>query len=93
MEANSLNEDKNRTNPLLGALEGFNKSSLKKTDVRVVTMTGKQFVEKKGIDGNFFKVIDEMDRRQYGFVAWGEPDLQVGEVDDGLIIGIPFKDI
>jgi len=73
---------------LFEALRGFSKGSLKSTETKVLTVTGEEYLETKDIEGRTITKKLDSKPRTYGFVGWGIPDLQVGEVLPGLLIGM-----
>ncbi|XP_069110588.1 dual specificity protein phosphatase 19-like [Argopecten irradians] len=69
---------------LKDSLTGFKKSNLKKTDTKVITVGGESYIESHDEDG---KVVSQKSVGQtYGFVGWGIPDMQVGEILPGLLL-------
>ncbi|XP_060067093.1 dual specificity protein phosphatase 19-like [Ylistrum balloti] len=77
-------EKKSFCSSLKDSLTGFKKSNLKKTDTKVTTAGGESFIESHDTDG---KVVSKTTIGQsYGFVGWGIPDMQVGEILPGLLL-------
>ena len=75
--------------PLAGFSDGvknFDLSSLKKTKTVVTNPDGTRFVEEKDGGGKLQSKLSS--DTSYGFVVDETLDLQVGEVLDGLIIGM-----
>ncbi|XP_033762967.1 dual specificity protein phosphatase 19-like [Pecten maximus] len=69
---------------LKDSLTGFKKGDLKKTDTKVTTAGGESFIESHDEDG---KLVSKTTIGQtYGFVGWGIPDMQVGEILPWLLL-------
>ncbi|OWF49443.1 dual specificity protein phosphatase 19-like [Mizuhopecten yessoensis] len=71
-------------NSLKESLTGFKKCSLKKTETKVTTAGGESFIESHDEDGK--TVSKKTVGQTYGFVGWGIPDMQVGEILPGLLL-------
>lgn len=70
---------------LFSELKGFSQRKLKKVETKVVTGSGEQLVEKRGAKG--LQTIKSEGVTGPGYVVDKKPDLQVGFISPGLLIG------
>ncbi|XP_046356197.1 dual specificity protein phosphatase 19-like [Haliotis rufescens] len=72
---------------ITGLVKEFDRSALKKTQTKVITVEGVQIIEERDARGKF--VVHEVRQPNgiLGYVADVRQDLQVGEVMPGLIVG------
>lgn len=70
---------------LFDELKGFSQRKLKKTETKVATPSGEHLVEKRGAKG--VQVIKSDGIKGPGYVEDKKPDLAVGIIIPGLLIG------
>ena len=81
--SNNMGDDRNA---LFDEIRNFRQKGLKPVEIKVVNGSGEQITEKRGAKG--LQVCNNLGVKGPGYVVDTKPDLQVGMIIPGLMIGL-----